>query len=613
MREIDRVGLLKMDFLGLSTLTLLDDAVKHIKETTGESIDLNTIALDDAKAYQLFQNGQTHGVFQFESSGMRDTLRKAKPQCLEDLIALNALYRPGPLRGGVVDDYIARKHGRVEIKYELPQMEPVLKETYGVIAYQEQVMRLARELAGFTLGQADELRRAMGKKDAAKMQAKRDSFMKGCRDRGIPEKKASKIFEFIEYFAGYGFPKAHSTTYALLAYHTAFLKANYPRHFMAALLTIESQNSDKVALYLAECRELGVPVLPPDINASALQFIVEPGGVRFGLGAVKGAGEGAIVSLLEARNAAGGRITSIFSLAEQIDLRLVNKKVLESLIKAGAFDSLAPGGREQYRSWRPRLLAGLDRVLDHGGRHQRDRDQGQSGLFGDGFAGEQPLEDTVALPEVRAWTEAEALGFEKEALGLYMSGHPLQRYAAVLTAAGAKRLGEMTQSEADCAIGGIVTGLRPLKTKKGDRMCVFSLEDEAAKVEAVVFPEAFSKYGGLVIDDAMLLVRGKYERDDETSRLVVSEITSLDAVRERTVREVEIRLPGRGLGRGQMQTLAQVLERHPGDRRVSLVVELNGSGPMLVRAGTARRIRPSEQLIKDVEAVCGQGSVRLVS
>ncbi len=308
MKEIERVGLLKMDFLGLSTLTLLDDAVKHIKETTGRRRSTSTqLPLDDAKTYQIFQNGQTHGVFQFESSGMRDTLRKAKPQCLEDLIALNALYRPGPLRGGVVDDYIARKHGRVEIKYELPQMESVLKETYGVIAYQEQVMRLASELAGFTLGQADELRRAMGKKDAAKMQAQRDALHQRLpRARASRRRRPTKIFEFIEYFAGYGFNKSHSTTYALLAYQTAYLKANYPRHFMAALLTIESQNSDKVALYLAECRELGVPVLPPDINASELQFVVEPDGVRFGLGAVKGAGEGAIRSILETRKALGG-------------------------------------------------------------------------------------------------------------------------------------------------------------------------------------------------------------------------------------------------------------------------------------------------------------------
>src|SRR5262245_28308266 len=306
---------------------------------------------------------------------MREMRRRAKPQCLEDVIALNARYRPGPLRGGVVDDYIARKHGRAEVKYDLPQMEPVLKDTYGVIAYQEQVMRLASELAGFTLGQADELRRAMGKKDPAKMAAKRAGFVDGCKANGIPEKKATKIFEFIEFFAGYGFNKSHSTTYALLAYQTAYLKANYPRHFMAALLTIESQSSDKVALYLAECREMGVPVLPPDINESQWQFIVQPDGVRFGLGAIKGAGEGAIRSILDARDAVGGKITSLFALSEHLDLRLVNKKVLECLAKSGALDSLAPGGREAYLAWRPRVLNGIDRILDHGGRHQRDRDQ----------------------------------------------------------------------------------------------------------------------------------------------------------------------------------------------------------------------------------------------
>jgi DNA polymerase-3 subunit alpha len=610
MKEIERIGLLKMDFLGLSTLTLLDDCVKHIKETTGETIDLAAIPLDDAKAYQVFQNGQTHGVFQFESSGMRDTLRKAKPQCLEDLIALNALYRPGPLRGGVVDDYIARKHGRVEIKYELPQMEPLVKETYGVIAYQEQVMRLASELAGFTMGQADELRRAMGKKDAAKMQAQRDGFISGCRERGIPEKKAAKIFEYMEFFAGYGFPKAHSTTYALLAYQTAYLKANYPRHFMAALLTIESQHSDKVALYLGECRELGVPVLPPDVNASRWEFVVEPDGVRFGLGAVKGAGEGAIRSILQARESFQGRIASLFELTERIDLRLVNKKVFESLIKAGAFDGLAPGGRDAYLSWRPRLLAALDRILDHGGRLQRDREQGQSRLFGG--EPETDCQEDAALPSVRAWSETEALAAEKDALGLYITGHPLQRYAEAIAAAGGRRLADLTQPEPDCAIAGIVSGLRSLKTRKGDRMAVFMLEDEAAKVETVVFPEAFGRYGHLAVDDAMLLVRGKYERDEETSRLIASEITPLEVVREKAVRDVEIRLAGKGLARPVMHELASILDRHQGDRRVSVVVNVaNGGQPLRVRAATARRIRPSEGFVRDVEAVCGSGSVIL--
>ena len=611
MKEIERVGLLKMDFLGLSTLTLLDDAVKHIEETTGTKIDLEQLPLDDAKAYQIFQSGQTHGVFQFESSGMRDTLRKAKPQCLEDLIALNALYRPGPLRGGVVDDYISRKHGRIDIRYELPQMEPVLKETYGVIAYQEQVMRLASDLAGFTLGQADELRRAMGKKDAAKMQAQRDAFMAGCRARGIPEKKASKIFEFIEFFAGYGFNKAHSTAYALLAYQTAYLKANYPRHFMAALLTIESENTEKIALYLAECRELGVPVLPPDLNHSELAFVVQPDGVRFGLGAVKGAGAGAIRSILDIRRELGGQIGSLFALVERVDLRLVNKKVLEALIKAGALDSLAPAGRTDYLAWRSRLVAGLDRVIDHGGRHQKDRSQGQERLFGDSD-GAHTIDDAAALPAVRAWSEMEALAGEKEALGLYMSGHPLQRYTEALESAGARRLSALTQSEADVSLAGGVTGLRLLKTKRGDRMSVFMLESDDGKVETVVYPEAFAKFGHVIAGDAMVLVRGKYERDDESSRLVASEITPLEVVRERAVREVEITLPAKNGGKDVMRQLAAVLERHPGDRSVSFIVHVNGGGSKLrVRTATARRIRPSDHFVRDIEAVCGTGSVAL--
>src|SRR6266511_3904914 len=343
MKDIERVGLLKMDFLGLSTLTLIDDAVKTIEQTTGEKLDIAHVPLDDAKTYQIFQEGQTYGIFQFESSGMRDILRKAKPQALEDLIALNALYRPGPLRSGMVDDFIARKQGKTEVKYELPQLEPILRETYGVIAYQEQVMRIARELGGFTLGEADILRKAMGKKKADVMQAQRARFVAGAVKNGIVEKKAGPIFDLMEHFAGYGFPKAHSTAYAFLAYQTAYLKANHPWYFAAALLTIEAQNTDKLALYLGECRERGVPVLPPDINESQLRFTVEPGrGVRFGLTAIKNVGEGAIESLLEVRKKQG-RIASLHALCEELDLRLANKRVFESLVKAGAFDSVVSG------------------------------------------------------------------------------------------------------------------------------------------------------------------------------------------------------------------------------------------------------------------------------
>src|SRR4051812_20567712 len=343
MKEVERVGLLKMDFLGLSTLTLIEDCLHEIARTEGITIDIDAIPLTDDKTYKLFSDGQTYGVFQFESSGMRELLRKAKPARLDDLIALNALYRPGPLKSGMVDDFISRKQGKTEVKYELKQLEPILSDTYGVIAYQEQVMRIAAVLAGFTMGQSDVLRKAMGKKDPKVMAKQREAFMEGAAKNAVNEKKAKKIFDLMEFFAGYGFNKSHSTTYAWVAYQTGYLKANFPWHFMAALLTIEAANTDKLAMYLGECRDLGIPILPPDINTSQLAFTVEKAGVRFGLCAVKNVGEGAILSMLKMRQEQG-RIDSIFTMCEQVDLRLVNKRVLESLVKAGAFDSLVPSG-----------------------------------------------------------------------------------------------------------------------------------------------------------------------------------------------------------------------------------------------------------------------------
>jgi len=612
MKEIERMGLLKMDFLGLSTLTLIDDALSEIRKTTGVELDIDNVPLDDARTYQLFADGQTLGIFQFESSGMRDTLRKAKPQCLDDLIALNALYRPGPLRGGVVDDYIARKHGRVDVKYELPQLEPVLKETYGVIAYQEQVMRLASDLAGFTMGEADLLRKAMGKKDAAVMQAQRARFVEGAVARGINQKKASKIFDLMEYFAGYGFNKSHSTTYAFLAYQTAYLKANYPSHFMAALLTIESQNTDKLAMYLGECRELGVPILPPDLNSSELAFTVTPEGVRFGLAAIKNVGEGAILSMLAARKETG-RVESLFTLCEQVDQRLVNKRVLESLIKAGALDSIGgtpcAAAREKARV-RACLMAALDSAMDHGARHQRDRDRGQTQLFGgddDAVGG-----PGAPLPAAEPWSESQQLAFEKEALGLYMSGHPIERHRGDLQRFGARAIAEFTQSEADVWIGGIVNGIRQLKTKKGDRMAVFVLDDATGTVEVVVFPEAFSKHGTLVEADQVVLVRGKLEKDDETSRLVASELQPIATLRERITTEVAVHLSVPPHDRGTFEGVAEILARHRGDRRVALEMDLRGQArPLRVRADVAMRVRPSERLVAELEALCGQGTVEL--
>jgi len=637
MKEIERIGLLKMDFLGLSTLTLIDDAVAQIARTTGQTMDIDHLPMDDAKTFDLFCDGQTLGVFQFESSGMRDILRKAKPRRLEDLIALNALYRPGPIKGGLVEDFINRKHGRVAITYELPQLEPVLDETYGVIVYQEQVMRVASTLAGFTLGQADELRKAMGKKNVDVMKSKKEKFVAGAVERGISEKKATKIFEYIEYFAGYGFNKSHSTTYAYVAYQTAYLKANFPRHFMAALLTIESQNTEKLAMYLHECRELGVPILGPDLNTSELAFVVTPEGVRFGLGAIRNVGEGAIASILAVRRAQG-RLTSLHRLCEDVDLRLVNKRVLESLAKAGALDSLAPGAAAAPAALRSRFVAALDAAVEHGNRHQKDRERGQAGLFGLDEDGGGPAD--VPLPSAPPWPEAQQLAAEKEALGLYLSGHPIDRYADALAAFGAQPLaalladapttaaddeegGEAAAAVSgarpgrlsdDVAVGGIVTGLRPLKTRKGDRMAAFILDDPQGTMEVVVFPDAFAKAAALLQADAPVLVRGRFERDEDSARILASEILPIDVVPETLRREVVVRLAMPPVDRVRLERVSDILERHRGDRRVILELDLPTAVPPLrVRLDVTGqlRVRPSDALAAEVEAVCGAGSVTL--
>jgi DNA polymerase-3 subunit alpha len=607
MKEVERIGLLKMDFLGLSTLTLIDDCLEEIKRTEGIDLDIDSLPLDDDKTYRLFSEGQTYGVFQFESSGMRDLLRKAKPGRLDDLIALNALYRPGPLKSGMVDDFVARKQGKTDVTYELPQLKPILADTYGVIAYQEQVMRIAAELAGFSMGQSDVLRKAMGKKDPKVMARQREAFMEGARAKGVNGRKATKIFDLMEYFAGYGFNKSHSTTYAKVAYQTAYLKANYPWHFFAALLTIEAANTDKLAMYLGECRELGVPILPPDINASDLRFTVTREGVRFGLCAVKNVGESAILSMIGVRQARG-RIDSLDTLCEDADLRLVNKRVLESLIKAGALDSIAvEAGSPRER--RARLFAAVDRAIEHGGRQQRDREKGQHQLFG---GGEHEAGALMPLPDAPAWTEAQQLAFEKEALGLYMSGHPLERFAGDLQSFGAQRVGDLTTSHADIWVGGIVSGLRALKTKKGDRMAVFMLDDIGGSIEVVVFPEAFTKHASLIEADAMLLVRGKFEKDDESARLVATELLPIAALRERVTREVAIHLAAPPHGRPTFEALAELLSRHRGDRRVYLELDVQREErPLRVKADVAQRVRPSERLIAEVEQLCGAGSVEL--
>ncbi len=655
MKEVERVGLLKMDFLGLSTLTLIRDCLGEIKRTEGIDLDIDTIPLDDPKTYKVFADGAAYGIFQFESSGMRELLRKAKPSRLDDLIALNALYRPGPLKSGMVDDWVARKQGKTEVKYELPQLEPILSDTYGVIAYQEQVMRIAQALAGFTLGQADLLRKAMGKKDARVMAEQRAAFMDGAKNQGINQKKAAKIFELMEFFAGYGFNKSHSTAYAFLAYQTAYLKANYPWHFAASLLTIEAQNTDKLAIYLAECRERGIPVLPPDINESQLSFSVERGrGVRFGLTAIKGLGEGAIHSIIVAREQLGGRIPSLHALCEILDMRLANKRVFEALVKSGACDSLvivdAP-----LRVTRARLFASIDGACEHGARMQRDKDLGQTDLFGGGEEGGGAAPAHMQLRDVPPWSEIEQLNYEKEALGLYWSGHPIDRHADDLREYGAKSTADLHLKKPDedlnmsgaslsgspggpegsaphggqnggngngrngrggeeISIGGIVSGLRPLKTRKGDRMCVFMLDDAGGSVEVVVFPETFKQHGQLAENGQTVLVKGKFERDDESARILATEIAPIGVVRERLAKSVAIRLSTPPADRATFERLWDLFSRHKGDRRVAFDIELKEPQRHLrvrVDVNAQIRVRPSETLVSEVEKICGAGSVSL--
>ena len=622
MKEIERIGLLKMDFLGLTTLTLLHDAVGQIRRTAGVEVDLAAIPLDDARTYQLFSEGQTLGVFQFESSGMREILRKAKPQRFDDLIALNALYRPGPLRSGMIEDFIARRHGRVDITYEVPELEPILRDTYGVITYQEQVMRIASELGGFPLGEADVLRKAMGKKQAEVMHQKKQAFLAGAKARGIGDRKARKIFELMEHFAGYGFNKSHATTYALLAYQTAFLKANYPWHFMAALLTLESQDTSKVVVYLNECRDRGIPVLPPDVNSSDLAFTVTPDGVRFGLAAIKGAGEAALRSVLEARGA-GRRVSSLHRLCEELDLRLVNRRVLEALVKSGALDSLGTGPEGNAlpaRALRPRLMAAIEPACEHGARSQRDRLQGQAQLFGAAAAEDGGAQPDIPLPNQPEWSEVQQLAGEKEALGLYLSGHPIERFGAELRRIGAVSLGDIAAAReggdsprsSDTAIGGVIASVRPLKTRKGDRMAVVLLEDPFGTIETVVFPDAFAKAGTLIDTDRMVLVRGRLERDEESARLVASEVLPLEAACARATREVAIRLSIPPHDPSTFAALASVLQRHRGDRPVTMDVELRREPRAYVVHASVMgevRVKPSESLVGDIEGILGKGSV----
>ncbi len=577
MKKVEQVGLIKFDFLGLKTLTVIHDALRLVREGGGNPPDVETLPLDDAKTFELLCRGDTDGVFQLESEGMRRVLRSLKPSCFEDIIALLALYRPGPLESGMVEDFIDRKHGRKAIEYAYPELfprlHPILEETYGVILYQEQVMKIAAELANYSMGEGDILRRAMGKKNPEEMAKQRSRFLDGAKANGISEEAAAWVFDLMEKFAGYGFNKAHSAAYALISYQTAYLKAHFPAEFMAATISAEVANSDKVLAQISACRDLGLSILPPDINASRYEFTVENGAIRFGLAGIKGIGEAA-AQVLVAEREAQGPFLSLLDLCQRVDLRKVNKKVLEVLIKAGAMDGLG--------CHRGLLLAAVDPVLQMAQRQARRKRSGQLSFMetaGENTCRLAGVGMDLDLPEVPVLDVAELLRMEKEALGFYLMGHPLEPFREEMrrmglgTLAGCAELAEGTQT----LLAVIVTGLKTITTKRGDRMAFAEVEDLSGSGEMVVFSDVYAAHRELLAGEEPLLVEaevGQAQRGEEGEVTRVKMIArSLRLLREAVAESaapVQVEVP---LQDGiDWDGLAQVFSRHPGPAPVLLKV-----------------------------------------
>ncbi|HEY0077961.1 MAG TPA: DNA polymerase III subunit alpha [Pyrinomonadaceae bacterium] len=595
MSDLEKTGMLKMDFLALTTLTIISDCLNTIKQSLQEEIDWASVSLDDPQTMRLFAEGRTEAVFQFESTGMQEICRHLKPKGLEDLAALNALYRPGPLDGGMVEDFIERHHGHKSVRYIVPEMKEILSNTYGIIVYQEQIMQLAQKLAGYSLGEADLMRRAMGKKKREEMARHEEKFIEGAIERGIKREKAQQIFSLMAQFADYGFNRSHSVAYAYLAFQTAYLKAHYPEHFYAAVLSNELEDTAKVFKYSNELREQGIELLPPDVNESFAGFTPLKGAIRYGLAAIKGVGQTSVEAIVEAREA--GPFKSLYDFAERVGSRGLNKRVLESLVCAGAFDSLKPEAESRH-AWRARLYAGIDHALARGARVQRDRNSGQTDLFGGSV--EVSLEvSSVPLPEAEAWTHTALLAGEKNSIGFYITGHPLENYVEVLNEFKCYKSLDLMKLESGTRVqvGGLVTGLQVRTTKKGDRFALLRLEDQASGVKCVVWPEAFNKSSKLLQEDAAVLVTGKLELSDEGSATIIAEeLVRLEEVLQKRAKSVIVRLPAGGSAQTHLEPIWRVLGSHRGDCEVLLEMYLEGGVLVRTRAHGTLRVKGSVEL-----------------
>jgi DNA polymerase III subunit alpha len=607
MGGLEKLQLLKMDFLGLTTLTLIQDALRLIHKRHGVQIVPEDLPLDDPQTYEVFSKGLTSGVFQFESPGMRDILRRYHPSRLEDLTALNALYRPGPIQGGMVDDFIERKWGRREVKYDLPELKELLEETYGVIVYQEQVMQISNRIAGYSLGEADLLRRAMGKKKLEEMTKQRAHFIEGALARGFNQKKVEKIFDFMEQFAGYGFNKSHSAAYAYLAFVTGYLKAHYPVDFMAALLTSETGNTAKVVKYINECREMGIVILPPDVNHSEWSFTPDdkaPGGrgIRFGLGAVKNLGQAAVEALSKAREEVGA-FRSLHQLCEKVDLGAVNRRMIESLIKAGAMDSL-DGTRSQK-------IAAIDGAMEAGQRVWRDRESGQGGLFGE-ILEEHP---DMPLPNVPDWTDKEKLAGEKELLGFWVTGHPLDRYEDKICELATHDTSSLEglAKGVEVKLCGVFTTIARKRNKEGKPWAAAMLEDRIGAVEALIFATSYERLAAEVLEDQAVLVTGlALPEENGPPKLSVQNVVALDNARLDYPSVISLRVWLGKNGHGdRAAALQELFSRKPGDTQVRLRLEAVRDFSVLL--DVTAKVRPDREFRTAVESICGGDCIEKVA
>ncbi|MBI4365859.1 MAG: DNA polymerase III subunit alpha [Deltaproteobacteria bacterium] len=597
MKAVEKIGLIKFDFLGLKTLTVLQDTMKTVAARHGVALRLEALPLGDAGVFEMLSRGDTAGIFQLESGGMTDLVTRLKPSGFEDIVALVALFRPGPLGSGMVDDFINRKHGRTAIQYELPQLEPILRETYGVIVYQEQVMQIASALAHYTMGEADLLRRAMGKKKPEEMAQQKKRFMEGCTENNISPRRGERIFDLMEKFAGYGFNKSHSVAYAMIAYQTAYCKCHYPTEYLAALLTCEMGDTDKILVYLNDAKAHGIAILPPDVNESVADFsVVGEEAIRFGLAAVKNVGEGAIASIREARTT-DGPFRSFDDFCGRVDGRRVNRRVVESLIKCGAFDRLG-GHRAQY--W-----AALDAVLDRAASRQRDHQSGQGNLF-DALAPEAA--PPTALPEVPSWTEQETLSGEKEALGFYITGHPLAQWEQLMKqyathdVEGVKGAGDRREVR----FGGVSAGLREITTKRGDRMAFVMVEDLRGRIEVVVFADVYQAAREIVKGDQPYCVIGTTDAGEESTKVIAKEILLIEDLPERLTKGVHFHLSAIEADPRHLQQLKVLLGRFTGSCPSYLHVVVPNQSETVMAMPREWHLKPSAEMIRAVRQLFGR-------